>query len=64
MEGDIMQAHRRHDISDEVWKLLEPHLPGRKNLFKIWIIVYKFAFNKMEAHYASLLSKRYESQAI
>ena len=24
-----MQAHRRHDISDETWALLEPHLPGR-----------------------------------
>ncbi|WP_234810980.1 transposase [Candidatus Williamhamiltonella defendens] len=23
-------AHRRHDISDHVWSLLEPHLPGRK----------------------------------
>ena len=23
-------AHRRHDISDQVWSLLEPHLPGRK----------------------------------
>ncbi len=22
-------SHRRHDISDRVWKLLEPHLPGR-----------------------------------
>lgn len=22
-------AHRRHDISDRVWNLLEPHLPGR-----------------------------------
>jgi transposase len=22
-------AHHRHDISDEVWALLEPHLPGR-----------------------------------
>ena len=21
--------HRRHDISDRVWPLLEPHLPGR-----------------------------------
>ena len=21
--------HRRHDISDRVWELLEPHLPGR-----------------------------------
>ena len=24
-----MKAHRRHDISDNVWNLLEPHLPGR-----------------------------------
>ncbi len=23
-------AHRRHDISDRIWELLEPHLPGRK----------------------------------
>ncbi|WP_387466826.1 IS5 family transposase [Photorhabdus sp. RM323S] len=23
-------AHRRHDISDRVWHLLEPHLPGRQ----------------------------------
>lgn len=23
------EAHRRHDISDKVWELLEPHLPGR-----------------------------------
>jgi transposase len=23
-------AHRRHDISDRVWELLEPALPGRK----------------------------------
>ena len=23
-------AHRRHDISDTVWSLLAPHLPGRK----------------------------------
>ena len=22
-------THRRHDISDRVWQLLEPHLPGR-----------------------------------
>ena len=22
--------HRRHDISDKVWELLEPHLPGRE----------------------------------
>jgi len=23
-------AHRRHDVSDRVWELLEPHLLGRK----------------------------------
>ena len=23
-------AHRRHDISDRVWNLISPHLPGRK----------------------------------
>ena len=23
-------AHRRHDMSDRVWSVLEPHLPGRK----------------------------------
>lgn len=23
-------THRRHDISDRVWELLEPHLPGRE----------------------------------
>ena len=23
-------AHRRHDISDEAWAILEPHLPGKK----------------------------------
>jgi transposase len=23
-------AHRRHDISDKVWDLLAPHLPGKK----------------------------------
>ncbi len=23
-------SHRRHDISDRVWNLLEPYLPGRK----------------------------------
>ena len=25
-----LPAHRRHDISDRVWELLEPHLPGRR----------------------------------
>ncbi|KIC73110.1 hypothetical protein DB44_BP00410, partial [Candidatus Protochlamydia amoebophila] len=26
----LMEAHRRHDISDRVWNLLEPHLPGKR----------------------------------
>jgi hypothetical protein len=26
-------AYRRHDISDEVWTLLEPHLPGRAGVW-------------------------------
>ena len=26
----MQPAHRRHDISDRGWKLLEPHLPRRK----------------------------------
>ncbi len=26
----MLLAHRRHDISDRVWSLLEPNLPGRK----------------------------------
>jgi len=26
----MTQIHRRHDISDKVWVLLEPHLPGRE----------------------------------
>ena len=25
-------AHRRHDISDRTWELLEPHLSGRKGV--------------------------------
>lgn len=25
----MQAAHHRHDISDKVWELLEPHLPGR-----------------------------------
>ncbi|HEY2811348.1 MAG TPA: IS5/IS1182 family transposase, partial [Rhabdochlamydiaceae bacterium] len=28
-----MEAHRRHDISDRVWNLLEPHLPGRRGIW-------------------------------
>lgn len=26
----IKAMHRRHDISDKTWELIEPHLPGRK----------------------------------
>ena len=26
-------AYRRHDLSDETWALLEPHLPGRKGVW-------------------------------
>ena len=26
----MVQAHRRHDLSDRVWQLLEPRLPGRE----------------------------------
>ena len=29
----MLAAHRRHDISDHVWSLLEPHLPGRKGVW-------------------------------
>ena len=30
-EGQEMEAsYHRHDISDEVWALLEPHLPGQR----------------------------------
>ena len=26
----MVQSHRRHDITDRVWEILEPRLPGRK----------------------------------
>ena len=26
-----MAAYKRHDISDELWELLSPHLPGQHN---------------------------------
>ena len=26
----MTDAHRRHDILDKDWALIEPHLPGRK----------------------------------
>ena len=26
-------AYHRHDISDKIWKILEPHLPGRRGLW-------------------------------
>jgi len=29
----MSSAYRRHDISDEVWMLLEPHLPGREGVW-------------------------------
>ena len=29
----MISAHHRHDISDRVWKLLEPHLPGREGVW-------------------------------
>jgi transposase len=29
----MIPAHRRHDISDPVWNLLEPHLPGRAGIW-------------------------------
>jgi transposase len=25
----MTEAHRRHDLSDEIWQILEPHFPGR-----------------------------------
>ena len=25
-----MPSHRRHDISDRIWEILKPHLPGRE----------------------------------
>ena len=28
---ETVPAYRRHDISDETWALLEPHLPGRRD---------------------------------
>lgn len=26
----MLPVHRRHDISDSLWELLKPHLPGRE----------------------------------
>jgi transposase len=26
-------SHRRHDISDRTWELLEPHLPEREGVW-------------------------------
>ena len=26
----MTEAYRRHDITDQVWALLQPHLPGRE----------------------------------
>ena len=33
MNTDTKPAHRRHDINDRTWSLLEPHLSGRKGLW-------------------------------
>ena len=30
---ETVSAYRRHDISDETWALLEPHLPGRRGVW-------------------------------
>ncbi len=27
---NMSHSHRRHDITDKAWALLEPHLPGRE----------------------------------
>ena len=32
-EVGMKPMHGRHDISDKVWALLEPHLPGRKGVW-------------------------------
>ena len=29
----MTEAYRRHDITDQVWALLEPHLPGREGVW-------------------------------
>ena len=29
----MTEAHHRHDMSDRVWSVLEPHLPGRKGVW-------------------------------
>ena len=29
----MLPAHRRHDITDNVWALLEPHLPGGEGVW-------------------------------
>src|SRR5450631_3182304 len=29
----MLPAHRRHDINERTWKLLEPHLPGREGVW-------------------------------
>ena len=28
----MVPAHRRHDIPDELWEILKPHLPGREGV--------------------------------
>jgi transposase len=33
IEERKLPAHRRHDITNNVWTLLEPHLPGREGVW-------------------------------
>ena len=30
----MTKIHRRHDISDDVWQILEPHLSGKKGAWE------------------------------
>lgn len=34
MSSNTLPAHRQHDLSDRVWLLLEPHLPGRRGVWE------------------------------
>lgn len=31
--NSALMAHRRHDLTDKTWSLLEPHLPGRQGVW-------------------------------
>jgi hypothetical protein len=32
-----MESYERHDISNHVWSLLEPHLTGKKEHGVVWL---------------------------